>query len=133
MDAEKREKILKLKKALIEHLGSEGRYYGELSRLEQSVEDLVQALNTRLDQMLCNAELSEAAPREEESPRNRLADRLIKTASKLTQRGRVDPDIVDEFEGVLSALDVAADLKRQAETVKDSAETMAIRHKRSKL
>lgn len=131
MDAAKREKILKLKKALIEYLGGNGRYYSELSRLEQSVEDLTQALNTRLDQMLCVEEVPD--PARQESPRDRLADRLFETATKLTQRGRVDADIADEFDGVLNALDVAADLKRQSETVKDGAETAAIRHKRSKL
>ena len=131
MDAEKKEKILKLKKALIEYLGSAGRYYSELSRLEQSVEDLTQALNTRLDQMLCSPEIDEC--RQEDSPRDRLADLLMDTASRLTQGGKVDADVVDEFEGVLGALDAAADLKRRSQSVQDSAETMAIRHKRKQL
>ena len=131
MDAEKQEKILKLKSALIEYLGPNGRHYGDLSRLEQSVEDLVQALYTRLDQMLCNFEPS--GTKTGDSPRDRLADLMMQTASKLTQGGRVDQDIADEFESVLSALDVAADLKRRSESVQDNAETMAIRHKRSKL
>jgi len=133
MDAAKREKALRLKRALIQYLGENGHHYGDLTRLEQSVEDLIQALYTRLDQMLCCAELSGSGAEDPPRPRDRLADRLMETASKLTRRGRVDADIADEFDGVLNALDVAADLKRQSETARDSAESAAIRHKRSKL
>lgn len=124
-------RIEKLKMALLEYLGSNGRYYGELTRLEQSTEDLAQALNARLDQLaLCVEKCDETPP--PETPRERLASRFMETATKLAQGGRVDADMVDQFEASLDLLDVAADLKRQSETAKDAAETAAIRHKRSK-
>ncbi|MBW2075876.1 MAG: hypothetical protein JRI58_14240 [Deltaproteobacteria bacterium] len=108
------EKIKKLKNALLEYLGKNGRHYSQLSRLEQSVEDLVQALNTRLDQLLISNGCSAATESEPESPRDKLADLLMQTGALLTRQGNVDADMVSEFESALSAFDQAADLKRQS-------------------
>jgi len=127
-----KKKIDKLKTALLRFLGGEGRYYGEMTRLEQSVEDLAQALNTRLDQLrmgLENGQYKETVP---ESPRERLASRFLDTATKLAKGGRVDEETVDQFEKSLDLFDIAADLERQSEMTRDKAETAAIRHKRKK-
>ena len=132
MDKEQKRRIKKLKTAILAFMGTNGRYYGQLDRLEQSVEDLAQALNTRLDQLLlpkdgCSVSI------EKESPRERLASRFLETANKLHQGGKVDRETVDEFEKTLNMLDIAADFKRQSETAKDVAETAAIKHKRDKI
>lgn len=131
MDEKYNKRIGKLKRALLNFLGSNGRYYGDLTRLEQFTEDLAQALNARLDQLaLCVEKCDETPP--PETPREKLANRFIETATKLSRGGRVDADMVDQFEASLDLLDIAADLKRQSETVKDSAETSIIKHKRGK-
>jgi len=133
MNTESPEKIKKLKNALLEYLGENGRHYSQLSRLEQSVEDLVQALNTRLDQLLISNRCDTATGSEPESPRDKLADLLMQTGALLTRQGNVDADMVSDFETALDAFDQAADLKRKSESVKDTAETAVIRHKRNKL
>lgn len=125
-----KEKIQRLKRAVLEYLSTNHRHYGDLNRMEQSVEDLAQALNTRLDQLLLCVE--DCGAFVTENPRDRLANRLMETASKLTRGGRVDSEMVDDFGRALDAFDLAADLKRQAETVKDSAETAALKHKRDR-
>ncbi len=128
MTRQSMKKIKKLKYAVLAYLGTNGRHYGDLSRLEQSVEDLAQALNTRLDQLLIVAENGERTSAEE-TPRDRLADRFMSTASRLMGGGQVDIDTANEFERTLDLFDTAADLKRQSQTVKDAAETSAIRRK----
>lgn len=127
-----KKRIDKLKAALLEFLGTNGRYYGQMTRLEQAVEDLTQALNTRLDQVrmgLKKGQYKETLP---ETPRERLATRMFDTALKLSQGGKVDQEMADEFGTVLEAFDHAADLKRQSESVKETAETAAIKHKRGR-
>jgi len=127
-----RERIERLKMALLGYLGINVRYYGELTRIEQSVEDLAQALNTRLDQLMLCIERGCKEPDTPESPREKLANRLMETATQLTKAGRVDVGMADDFENALDAFDLAANLRRQSETVKDTAESAAIRHKRSR-
>ena len=126
------DRIKKLKIALLEFLGVNGRYYGELTRLEQSVEDLAQALNTRLDQLALANDQGCQVVVTPESPREKLANRLLATATSLTQGGQVDGEMADDFERALEAFDLAADLKRQAKTAIDSGETAAIKHKRGR-
>lgn len=133
MDKESPEKIKKLKNALLEYLGKNGRHYSQLTRLEQSVEDLVQALNTRLDQLLISKRCDAVTESEPESPRDKLADLLMQTGALLTRQGNVDADMVNEFESALDAFDAAADLKRRSESAKDMGETAAIKHKRKNL
>jgi tetratricopeptide (TPR) repeat protein len=133
MNNESPEKIRKLKNALLEYLGENGRHYSQLSRLEQSVEDLVQALNTRLDQLLISNRCDTVTGSEPDSPRDKLADLLMQTGALLTRQGNVDNDMLGEFESALDAFDAAADLKRKSETAKDLGETAAIKHKRNKL
>jgi len=133
MDKESPEKIKKLKNALLEYLGKNGRHYSQLTRLEQSVEDLVQALNTRLDQLLISKRFDAVTESEPESPRDKLADLLMQTGALLTRQGNVDADMVEEFESALDAFDAAADLKRRSESAKDMGETAAIKHKRKNL
>ena len=127
-----RGRVQTLKEALLRFLGTNGRYYGELTRLEQSVEDLAQALNTRLDQLvLAMADGCAEGPQAEDDPRDRLANRLIETASRLaTQGGRVDADTADQFAQTLDLLDQASSLRRRADDAEDAAETAAIKHKR---
>lgn len=129
MDQQYIERISNLKRAVLEYLGTNGRHYGDLSRMEQSVEDLAQALNTRLDQLSMALECTGAVPAAE-SPRDKLAHRLMETAAKLTRTGIVDNDMADQFDAALDAFDIAADLKRQSDTMRDRGETAAIRHKR---
>lgn len=133
MDKESPEKIKKLKNALLEYLGKNGRHYSQLTRLEQSVEDLAQALNTRLDQLLFSKRCDTVSESEPESPRDKLADLLMQTGALLTRQGNVDADMVSEFESALDAFDQAADLKRRSETARDVGETAAIKHKRKNL
>jgi len=133
MDKESPEKIRKLKNALLEYLGKNGRHYSQLSRLEQSVEDLVQALNTRLDQLLISNRCDTVTGSEPESPRDKLADLLMQTGALLTRQGNVDSEMVNQFESALDAFDQAADLKRRSESARDTGETAAIRHKRNQL
>jgi len=134
MNTESPEKIRKLKNALLEYLGENGRHYSQLSRLEQSVEDLVQALNTRLDQLMfskrCDTVSGSSEP---ESPRDKLADLLMQTGALLTRQGNVDNEMVNQFESALEAFDQAADLRRRSESAKDAGDTAAIKHKRNKL
>ncbi len=127
-----KEKIRKLKMALLQYLGTNGRYYGELNRMEQSVEDLAQALNTRLDQLEMRLD-GRCGPTPEPSPSQRLANRLLESVNRLNKGGNVDNETVDEFERTMNLLDVSADLKRQSETAKDGAETAAILHKRNRV
>jgi len=126
------QKIQQLKRAVLCFLGTNGRYYGELSRLEQSVEDLAQALNTRLDQLMIAMEDGAEKIVQEETPRDRLASRFMDTASRLLSGGRVDNETANEFERALDMFDVSADLKRQSETARDAAETSALKHKMSR-
>jgi len=131
-----RQKAQAVKLALLEFLGTNGRHYGDMNRLEQSIEDLAQALNTRLDQRLIQLEieLERGASINEpaQSPRERLASRFMNTAVKLAKGGRVDAEMADQFEQAIDMFDIAADLRRQAETVKDAAESAAIKHKRER-
>lgn len=131
MSEDYKKRIRELKESLLVYLGTNGRYYGELTRIEQGVEDLAQALNTRLDQLLMAIECG-YEPQRPESPSQRLANRFMETANKLQRGGRVDVEMADQFEQSLDLLDVAADLKRQAETVKDQADTTAFKAKRSR-
>jgi tetratricopeptide (TPR) repeat protein len=130
MNKEYAERVGRLKNALLEYLGKNGRHYSQLTRLEQSVEDLAQALNTRLDQLLLSKQCDRATGAEAETPRDKLADLLMQTGALLTRQGNVDDDMVSEFEAALNAFDQAADLKRQSESAKDAGETAAIKHKR---
>ena len=123
-------RINKLKLALLKFLGKEGRYYGQMTRLEQSVEDLAQALNTRLDQLLLGMENGCHEEPEAVGPRERLANRFLDTATKLAKGGKVDEETADQFEKSLELLDIAADLRREADTTQDQAETAVIKHKR---
>jgi len=135
MDATQQTRIQSLKNALLDFLGANGRHYGDLTRLEQSIEDLVQALNTRLDQLLRMADDAGCAPDcgPNPSPREQLADRLMATATALTRGGKVDREMVSQFDLALDAFDLAADLRRRSDTAKDAGETAAIRAKRESL
>ena len=126
------ERIRALKLELLRFLGTNGRHYGDLTRLEQSVEDLAQALNTRLDQLREAVKNGCEQTAGEESPRERLAGRFMATATKLAHGGKVDQDMADQFEQSLDLFDMAADLKRKSATVRDRAETAAIKDKRDK-
>jgi len=132
MDQKYSEKINILKRAVLVYLGTNGRHYGDLNRLEQSVEDLAQALNTRLDQLIMALERSCGEPIREETPREKLASRLLETAAKLQRTGNVDKEMADQFDQALDSFDLAADLKRQSETMRDRGETAAIRRKRGR-
>lgn len=46
-DRKYRMRAEKLKRALLEYLSANARHYGDMTRLEQCIEDLAQALNTR--------------------------------------------------------------------------------------
>lgn len=127
-----RDRVTNLKRALLEYLGKNGRYYGQLTRMEQSVEDLAQALNTRLDQLLMNLDSGNEQTAPEETPREKLSARLMSTAAILTRHGNVDAEMADQFDQALDAFDMASDLRRQSETVRDAAESAAIKHKRGK-
>jgi hypothetical protein len=129
---EYKERIKGLKIALLQFLGKEGRYYGQMTRMEQSVEDLTQALNTRLDQLLLGLKNGIQEEPAADSPRERLAHRFIETATKLSAGGKVDKEMADEFEQSLDLFDIAADLERQSAMARDEAETAAIKHKRKK-
>jgi len=125
-------KVYTLKRALLGFLGSNGRHYTDMDRMEQSIEDLAQALNTRLDQQLMKMEQGVVDPEAVQSPKERLASRFMDTAVKLANGGRVDKEMADQFEQAIDMFDIAADLKRQAMTAKDAAETAAIKHKRER-
>jgi len=125
-------KVQELKKGILKYLSRNNRHYGDLTRLEQQVEDLAQALNTRLDQLLLGIENDGAAPEIATDPRGRLADRLLATATALQSGGRVDEETADDFDKLLDSFDLAADLQRQSASVKDKAETAAIKHKRGR-
>lgn len=131
MDEAYKKKIRELKVAILQYLATNGRHYGELTREEQGVEDLAQALNTRLDQLSFRLESGCRGPSAPESPRERLANRFMNTAAKLSKGGAVDAETADEFEASLDLLDMAADLRRHASTVQDSAETKIFKHKRN--
>ncbi len=129
MDQAYKDRIDKLKRALLDFLAADTRHYGELSRQEQNAQDLAQALNTSLDQLsygLSNGNADEVSA----SPRQQLSDRLLDTALALQTSGKVDQDMVDQFSAALEAFDVAADLRRKADSAQDQAETAVIKHKR---
>ena len=129
MDQPYKDRIDKLKRALLDFLAADTRHYGELSRQEQNAQDLAQALNTSLDQLiygLSNGNADEVSA----SPRQQLAGRLMDTAVRLQTSGKVDQGVADEFSKTLDMFDVSADLERQAESVRDQAETAAFKHKR---
>ena len=132
MSADHIDKINELKRALLGFLGLNNRHYGDLTRLEQSVEDLAQALNTRLDQLKDAIENGCYDDKSRASPRERLADRFMETAAKLLLGGKVDHETADQFEQSLDLFDMASDLKRQSATARDMAESAAIKDKREK-
>ena len=127
-----KDRIEQLKKALLAYLGTNGRYYGQLTRLEQSVEDLAQALNTRLDQLLVCIDDCKDHPAE--TPVERLAALFVEAGAQLTlaKGSRVDVDTVDQFSDSLDLLDVASDYRRKAASAQDKAESLAIKSKRNK-
>ena len=131
--SEKRKKQIKdLKLALLMFLGADDRHYGELTRKEQSVEDLAQALNAGLDQLLMVIRSGcEEAP-EAESPSQRLAGLFLDAGAALSRGGRVDEETVEAFEASLDLLDQAADFRRAAGSAQDKAETLALKDKRNK-
>jgi len=133
MEEDYKKKVRRLKAAILEYLGVNGRHYGDLSRQEQSVEDLAQALNTRLDQLLIRAE-SDPKDQEEqdESPRERLANRFMEAGARLSKGGKIDEETADQFEVSLDLLDLAADYKRAAGSAQDKAESAIIREKRNR-
>jgi hypothetical protein len=132
MNVEYIKKVKELKKAILDYLRSNDRHYSDLSRQEQHIEDLAQALNTSLDQLKYTLENGRDAEDAQETPRERLANRMLDTAIKLSKGGRVDQEMADGFDKTLEAFDLAADLHRQAESFKDSAESAAIKHKRKR-
>jgi len=125
-------RIRTLKAALLVFLGTNGRHYGDLDRLEQSIEDLAQALNTRLDQQLGRIKEGASSTEAAQSPRERLATRFMDTAVRLASGGRVDEEMADQFEQAIDMFDIAADFKRKSETATDAAESAAIKHKRGR-
>ena len=127
-----KKRIEALKAALLEFLGTNGRHYSDMKRLDQSIEDLAQALNTRLDQKLMTIENGLADADVPQGARERLANRFMETATKLARGGKVDDEMADDFEKSLDLLDIAADLKRNADTAQDAAETAVIKHKRKR-
>ena len=130
MDQVYKDRIDKLKQALLKYLAGDDRHYGELSRHEQHAQDLAQALNTSMDQLIFRLK-NDGAAKEPVSPREQLAGRLMDTAIRLQTSGKVDQAMVDQFDAALEAFDVAADLRRKADSVQDEAETAAIKHKRN--
>ena len=132
MDQAYRERIATLKRAIIAYLAGNGRHYGDLSRIEQKVEDLAQALNAGLDQLDGHLRDDGRNPIEPQTPRDRLSSRLMETAIELVTTGRVDSEMADDFEQALDAFDSAANLRRKADDATDAAESAAIRHKRSR-
>ena len=122
----------KLKKAILNFLAGNDRHYGDLTRHEQGVEDLAQALNTRLDQLLMCLTTRQDELVAEEGPRERLSRMLLDTAVKLDKGGTVDAEMADGFEQALAAFDVAADLRRRADGKQDQGETAALKHKRDR-
>jgi len=132
MSEDKKRKIQKLKLALLEFLGANARHYGDLTRMEQSVEDLAQALNTRLDQLLLAAEGGAPDEQEPESPRERLAGKFLEVGALLSQAGNVDEETADEFETAIDLLDAASDFRRKAASLQDKAETGIVKEKRNK-
>jgi len=124
------EKINALQASLLAYQAANGRHYGDLSRAEQSVEDLIQALYMRSEQLKQSLARGGVPSALNETPSQRVTSKLLSTAVKLSRCGHVDPSTRDLFEESLDAFDIAADLKRQAESVRDCAETSAIRAKR---
>ena len=125
-------RIKALKLELLRFLGKDGRHYGDMTRMEQSVEDLAQALNTRLDQLKQTVTNGCDDPAATESPRERLASRFMETGTKLALGGKVDQEMADQFEQSLDLFDMASDLKRQSASARDMAESAAIKDKREK-
>lgn len=134
MGDEYRQRIEKLKQALLEYLGRNGRYYGQLTRLEQSVEDLAQALNTRLDQLLLAVDNKYTQPPAQETPVQRLAGLFLVAGTQLSRvkMGGVDAETVDQFAESLDLLDMASDFRRKAASAQDKAESLAVKSKRDK-
>jgi len=127
-----RKKVLTLKAAIMAYQRENNRHYGDLTRPEQSVEDLCQALYLRLDRLLMCLEDGCDDETPEESGSDRVVSQLLQAATKLSRGGDVHTTLIDDFEKTLQMLDQAADLKRKSETAKDVAETAAIKHKRSR-
>jgi len=130
MDETRIEKIKGLKRAILGFLGGNDRHYGDLTRLEQSIEDLAQALNTRLDQLLICIE--ENCPPPQMDPGQALAEQFYHVANKLSSGGAVDKEAADLFSRSLDMFDRMAEFRRRAEAAKDAGETAAILHKRGK-
>ena len=118
-------RIEDLQAALRGYLDTNGRHYGDMSRLEQQVEDLIQALYFRLDQLRLQPDGREMAA--EQSPKERLADALRQALAGLAAAPEsinlVDDEIADDFESVLDLFDLSKIARLRGETA-------AIRHKR---
>ena len=119
------ERIEELQAALMGYLDTNGRHYGDKTRLEQQVEDLIQALYFRLDQLKSRSDGTERG--ETTSPKERLADALRQALAGLAAAPEsinlVDDEIADDFESVLDLFDLSKIARLRGETA-------AIRHKR---
>lgn len=131
MSEQRKEQIKKLKRALLEFLSVNGRHYGDLTRMEQAVEDLAQALNTRLDQLMITMDRG-CGPHVEESPNQKLADLFVNAGALLSKGGTVDNETVDAFSNAIDMLDAASDFRRKAASIQDKAESTILKDKRNK-
>lgn len=122
-------RINRLKKAILDYLGANGRHYGDLSRAEQSVEDLAQALNTRLDQLTLWVESGCKETTAQITPTARLAEAFLNMGAQLSRGGRVDSETADGFLSALDLLDLSADYRRAAGSAEDHAKTALVKDK----
>ena len=137
MSRDQIEQAQRLKAAVLAYLNTVAdRHYNDLAPLEKNLVDLAQALNTKLDQLIQHVEgmdgQNAGSPDVEERPEDRLGRMLTDLGARIQANGtRMDDKLANNFISVLEEFDESADLFRQAraETVRDRAETAAIRRK----
>ena len=132
MSRDQIEQAQRLKSAVLAYLDTVAdRHYNDLSPLEKNLVDLAQALNTRLDQVIRHVEGQDGGSSEiRESPEERLGRMLTDFGARIQASGKaVDDGVVNELGGILDQFDMSNEIRRHSETVRDRAETAAIRRK----
>ena len=117
------ERIERLKGVLMEYLGDDDRHYEDKTRLEQSVENLAQALHTRLCQLLLE---NRGRPVSEEERRRLDLGETFRTLGMAAEAGLLDKVLNRaNRKGIEDLNGLAAALRKQdlANFLADSADT----------
>jgi len=117
-----KERIRKMKEALLHFTEANGRPYVEKSKLENEVDDLIAILFMKLERMERGEEKDVVTKTAQQRIRERLSS-LAGAMAKGEEFPLLTAEVADEFEKILDLLDAA-------KIAKIKAESQAIKYKR---